>query len=320
MRRREFIAALGSTAAWPVVARGQQTAIPVVGLIHIGAERDTRIDAIYRGLNEAGFFDGRNVIVDFRPTPNRSGVPALVSDLVRKKVAVIFGQAATALAAKAATSTIPIVFGGSSNPIAEGLVDSYSRPGGNVTGVLMRAGEEPTKVLELIHDFLPAINDVGLLIYPTVSAEHDAAAIEQSARTMGIKITMARASAESEFNAAFQSFAQARAGAVLVVDNVYLDTRRDGLVALAMRYALPAASNNREFAMAGGLASYGANIDDAARQCGVYIGRILKGEKPADLPVLQPAKFELVINLKTAKTLGLTVPPTLLARADEVIE
>jgi putative tryptophan/tyrosine transport system substrate-binding protein len=282
--------------------------------------RATRGLTLYRGLAETGFIDGRNVVVNFRTTPNQDGVPALVADLVQKQVAVIFGQAPTALVAKAATSTIPIVFGGSSDPISQGLANSYSRPGGNVTGVTIRAGDEPTKVLELLHELLPAVTNIGMLIYPSKATEQDATVVAAAARTMSIRVIVARASAESEFDAAFAGLARARAGAVLIDDTVYFDTRRDKIIALAERHALPAASNNREFAIAGGLASYGASIDDTARQCGVYVGRILKGEKPADLPVLQPTKFEFVINLKTAKALGLEIPSSMLARADAVIE
>jgi putative tryptophan/tyrosine transport system substrate-binding protein len=320
MKRRAFIAALGAAAAWPVVARAQQAAMPVVGFIHIGTGRDSRIDAFYKGLSEVGFTDGNNVIVDFRPTPNPKGIPAQIADLVQKRVNVIAGQTPTALAAQSATRTIPIVACGGNDPIRDGLVASYNQPSGNITAVTIRAGDEPIKLLELLRDLLSSVTNVGMLIYPTKLTEEDAERVDTAAQTLGLKITLARAAVEDEFDLAFAHFAQAGVTAVLLEDNVYFDVRRSLLLMLARRHGLPAVSNNREFAVAGGLASYGANIDDVARNCGIYAGRILKGERPADLPVLQPTKFDLVINLKAAKTLGLTVPPSLLARADEVIE
>ena len=324
MRRREFITILGgAAAACPLAARGQQP-MPVVGFLEIRAVGDTdttRTAAFAQGLNETGFFDGRNVIVDIRTADNLDELPALATDLVRRKVAAIFGSAPAAISARKATAAIPIVFATAGDPVAEGLVSSLNRPGGNVTGVRVRAGDEPTKMLELMHELVPRATTIGVLINPAFpSAEHDATKVAAAGHSLGLAVIIVRAKLENEFEAAFASLAQAGAGAVLVLDTRYFDTRRVQIVAMAARYSIPAASQPYEFAVAGGLFSYGASINEAIRQGGVYVGQILKGERPADLPVLQPMKFELVINLKAAKALILDVPEALLARADEVIE
>jgi putative tryptophan/tyrosine transport system substrate-binding protein len=272
-------------------------------------------------LNE--IIDSRNVVIERPKLTNPDELPALVADLLQHKPSVIYaGDLGTAIAVKKATSTIPIVVTSANDPTSVGLAASIARPGGNVTGNRLRAGEEPTKLLELLHELVPPATTIGLLINPAadVGAERDAGSVEVAGRNMGLKIVVARVNEEGELATIFATLAQARLGSVVVNETRYLAVRRSQVAALAIRYSLPAIGASREFALAGGLASYGANINDGFRQAGVYVGRILKGEKPGDLPILQPTKFDLVINLRTAKALGLEIPPQLIARADEVIE
>jgi len=325
MRRRAFIAGLGAAAAWPVVARGQQPAMPVVSYLQFGAIRadltEGRNKALLIALSQAGFDNGRNVFVDAIPVPNVDQLPAAIAAQVQRKVAVIVGILDVAMAAKAVTSTIPIVFATVDDPVKAGVVSSYSRPGGNVTGVRVRAGDEPAKLLELLHELFPGAATIGVLVYRGgTGTAQDLASIEAAAQLIGLHSVVTPVSSETELDAAFADFAEAKVDALLINNHRYFDLRREQIIALATRYRLPAASLPREFAVAGGLVSFGSDLNEGIKQAGIYIGRILKGEDPGDLPVLQPTKFDLVINLKAAKALGLTIPPSLLVRADEVIE
>jgi putative ABC transport system substrate-binding protein len=314
------MAALGSAAAWPMMARSQQTpTMPVVGFI------DTRSAGAYepfvQGLSELGFVDHRNVIIDHRSTSNVDQMPAIAIELVQNQVAVLCGPANAILAAKLQTATIPMVFIGATDPVAVGLVSSFNRPGGNITGVRLNAGDLPSKQIQVLHGLVPAASKVGLLINPLFpTSEPEAAAASVAAHMVGMDAMVERVRAENEYDAAFASFASESVGAILVIANVSFGSHRGALAELASNRGLPFFSQSKEFSAAGGLASYGPDVPDVIRQAGTYVGRILKGEKPADLPVSQPTRFELVINLKTAKALGITVPPSLLARADEVIE
>jgi putative ABC transport system substrate-binding protein len=319
MHRRTFIAGLGGAAAWPVVARTQQTTMPVVGYV------DVRPSAyklsFYQGLNELGFIDHRNVMIDYREVSEIGQLPAIAVEMVRNKVAVISSATPAIIAAKAVTSTIPMVFIGAPDPVAVGLVAGFNHPGGNVTGVRLVAGDLPSKQIELVHELLPDATKVGLLMSPGFpNGEPEAAAASDAAHRLGLTPIVERVMAETEIEPAFARFKEMGANAVLVIANVFFGQYRDRFVALAMRYGIPMFAQSRFYPVGGALASYGTNYPDVIRQAGTYVGRILKGEKPADLPVLQPTKFDLVINLKTAKALGLTVPPSILARADEVIE
>jgi putative tryptophan/tyrosine transport system substrate-binding protein len=325
VKRREFIAGLGGAAASPLVARAQQSAVPVVCYLQFGATRgdltEGRAQAFLFGLSQAGFNNGRNVIVDPVPVPDQDRLPAIAAKQVERHVSVIFGVLIAAIAAKAATSTIPIVFASTDDPISVGLVSSYNKPGGNVTGVQMRAGDEPAKLIELLHEILPTAETIGALVFRgNTGWTQDAGPIEAAARSMAMRIHTTVVSNENEFEAAFAGFSEAKVSAVLVHDDRYFDRRRDRIVALAIQRELPIAASPREFSVAGGLVSYGADLNDSIRQAGVYVGRILKGENPGDLPVSLPTKFVLAVNLKTAKTLRIVVPQSLLARADEVIE
>jgi putative ABC transport system substrate-binding protein len=320
MRRREFLAALGcAAAAWPMVARAQQPALPVVGFVGMRTTTEG-YGSFVRGLNETGFVDHQNVALDFRLAQDAE-LPAMAVDLTRNKVAVICGPANAIAAAKAATDVIPMVFIGGTDPIAAGLVLSFNRPGGNVTGVRLNAGELPEKSVELLHELLPTSKTIGLLINPKfINAEPDTVVMLRVADALGIKVIVDRIIVENELDLAFERFAQKGVDAVLVNENLFFVAYRDRVTSLAIRYKIPLAATSRYFTRAGALMSYGADVPDAVRQAGIYVGRILRGEKPADLPVLQPTKFDFVINLKTAKALDITVPPALLARADEVIE
>jgi putative tryptophan/tyrosine transport system substrate-binding protein len=327
MRRREFIAGLGGAAAWPVVARAQQSSMPVIG--YVGAQSAelwaARVRAFRQGLSEAGFVEGQNVMIEFRWAEDRyDRYPALIADLVRRKVAVIVtpGSTPAIVAAKAATTTIPIVFLTAADPVQAGLVASLNRPGGNLTGVTALSLELSSKQIELLHEFAPTARSMALLVNPTnpVLAETQSKDLPATAHKLGLGLHILRASAEREFEDVFAAITKLGIGGLVIGGETLFTTGSKKLAALALRNRVPAIYQFREFAIADGLMSYGASLSDAHRLAGVYTGRILKGEKPADLPVEQATKFELVLNLKTAKALGLDVPPTLLARADEVIE
>jgi putative tryptophan/tyrosine transport system substrate-binding protein len=319
MKRREFIAGLGS-AAWPLAARAQQATIPVIGYVStLTQDADRRTRAAYRrGLGEQGYVEGRNVEILYRYREGEEWEPdrmsSVIEDLVHHRVAAIYveGGPPFVRSAKAATATIPIVFVNGTDPVASGIVASLNRPGGNVTGIYFRAQELTAKRLELMHEVVPAVTSIGFLS-GAASGPQEA---EAAARILGVRLTILEARTASAIESAFTKFAERRIGALLVGFNV----QAPQIVALAARYRLPAIYAARDAIEAGGLMSYGASVADATRIAGIYTGRILKGEKPADLPVQQSTKFEFVINLKTAKALGLTIPETLLATADEVIE
>jgi putative tryptophan/tyrosine transport system substrate-binding protein len=326
MRRREFIAGLGSTAAiWPLAARAQQSALPVIGFVYLGSADASAgyLAAFRKGLGETGYVEGQNVTVEYHWLEGQyDRLPALAADLVRRRVAVIAtGTASAAIAAKAATATIPIVIPITADPVKAGLVESFNRPGGNVTGIALLTVELDAKRIELLREIAPKAEIIGALMDSSrFEAETQLKSVQDAAQAVGRRLVVASARNESEFDAAFEILARERAGALLVSASPLFTSRRDHLVALAARHTIPSVFQFREYVTAGGLMSYGASVTEAYRQAGVYAGRILRGEKPSDLPVVQPTKFELVINLKTAKALGLEVPPALLSRADEVIE
>ena len=325
MRRREFIAALGSVAVWPLTARGQQPLMPVVGFLHARSPDDVayQVAAFRHGLGEAGYIEGESVSIQYRFALGDYGqLPEMAAELVRRPVAVLVaGSDPAALAAKAATSNIPIVFAVGSDPIKLGLVASVSRPGGNATGMNILTSALEAKRLGLLHELMPQAAIIGVLMNPNNSTtEGQLRDLHEAARAIGLQIHALRSSTDAEIDAAFEAVAQQHIAVLVVASDPFLDTRRDKIVALAQHHSVPAMYQFREHAVAGGLMSYGINLPDVYRQLGIYTGQILKGTKPADLPVMQPTKFELVINLKTAKALGLEIPPQLLALADEVIE
>jgi ABC-type uncharacterized transport system substrate-binding protein len=326
--RRKLITLLGGVAAaWPLGARAQQQAMPVVGFLNAVSREGfaERIAAVRQGLKEAGYVEGENVTIEYRWAENQlDRLPALAADLVRKRVAVILatGGTAPAIAAKAATSTIPIVFTIPEDPVQLGLVASLSKPGGNLTGVNLFVGELVAKRLELLRELVPAMSRVAVFVNPANStrAESQVREVESAGHAMGLRIQIFNAGTGWEINAAFATLARERPDALFVSPDPYFVVRRVQIATLAARHAIPTSFSVREAVEAGGLVSYGTNIVDTYRQAGVYTGRILKGAKPAELPVVQSSKFELVINVQTALMLGLTVPPSLLATADEVIE
>jgi len=326
MRRREFVTLLGTAAAaWPLTVRGHQPATPVIGFLGGGllAERRPLLVAFRQGLAEAGYVERQNVAIEYLWAEGQyDRLPALAADLVRRQVTVLVaGDGPSALAAKAATTTIPIVFSTGIEPVQAGLVASLSRPGGNLTGFNLIAGPLPAKQLGLLHELVPAAKTMGMLINPNnANAERDAATVQEAARSIGLRVLVIRAVAESDFETVFATMTREGAGALLVNSDVFFTGRRDQIIALAARHALPLMSAWREFPLAGGLISYGPSLAAAYRQIGAYTAKILNGAKPADLPVMQPTTFELVINLKTAKALDLNVPLHLEQLADEVIE
>jgi len=326
MRRRDFITLVsGAAAGWPLAARAQQPAMPVMGFLNSASPEPyaPMVAAFREGLKEVGYVEGRNVAIEYRWAEGQfDRLPSLAAHLIEQHVVVIatFGFPAT-LAAKSATSTIPIVFITGGDPVNFGLVTSLNRPGGNVTGINMMLGALGPKRLELLHELVPAATTIGILINPNSPITDTHLALEQAAaREMGQQVIVGRASAKDDLDAAFAMFAERAAGALIINDDPFFTTSGQQLVALAARHRLPTIYYQRPFTTWGGLMSYGPSMMDTYRQAGIYAGRIMKGEKPADLPVQQPTKFELVINLGTAKALSLTVPDKLLALADEVIE
>jgi ABC-type uncharacterized transport system substrate-binding protein len=326
LRRRDFITFLGGAVAWPLAARAQQPAMPVIGFLEIRSPEmiAERLRAFRQGLKETGYVEGENIAIDYRWAEQMERLPDLAAQLVRRQVAVIVtaGGFTTALAAKDATTTIPIVFAVSDDPVKHGLVASLARPGGNLTGINLLSTELTAKRLELLREMLPRASRIAVLVNPpnTVNTQTTLREVEAAARAMGLQIQIFNASTSREIDAAFAAFGRERPDAVFVGQDAFYNGRRLQLANWASRHALPMTSGSRDICEVGGLMSYGVNIVDAYRQEGVYTGRVLKGAKPADLPVEQFAKFELVINAQTARMLGLDVPPTLLARADEVIE
>jgi len=325
MRRREFITLLGGTAAaWPFAARAQQPTMPVVGFLRSATLADVPhwVAAFRQGLKEAGFVEGQNVAIEFRSADNQlDRLPALVADLIRQPVAIIVGNTDAALAAKAATTTVPIVFASGSDPVRDGLVASLNRPGGNVTGLVYFAAVLGAKRLELLRQLVPGATTIAVLVNPnTPLTEAERKDVQAAAQAIGQQLIIIDISSDRDIETAFAAFVQRGAGALLVGTGGFLNSNRERIAAVANRHALPASYSQREGVVAGGLMSYGPSISDAYRQAGIYSGRILNGEKPADLPVIRSTKFELVLNLKTAKALGLTIPPSLLVAADEVIE
>jgi putative ABC transport system substrate-binding protein len=326
MKRREFITILSGAAAWPLAPRAQQPAMPVIGFLHSGSPEPNanRVAAFRKGLAEAGYVEGQNVVIEFRWAAGQDDrLPDLAADLIRQRVAVIATPASTpaALAAKAATTSIPIVFAIAADPVALGLVASLNRPGGNATGVSFQFVELMSKQLGILRELVPAANRFVALVNPN-SAFTDAVVkdLQASASALGLPIEILHAGTAREIDAAFANLVQKPGGALLVGPDAFFTNRRAQIVTLAARHALPAIYYVREFAEIGGLMSYGTNVVNGNQLTGIYVGRVLKGEKPADLPVVQPTKFELVVNLNTARALGIQVPPTLLALADEVIE
>jgi putative ABC transport system substrate-binding protein len=326
IKRRELITLLGGTALWPLGAYAQQPAMPVIGYLSARSPEDTAhlVEAFRRGLGETGFFEGHNVTTEYRwALGHQDRLPALAADLVQKPVTVLVstGGESAALAAKAATSTIPIAFIIGGDPVKLGLAASYRRPGGNATGISILTATLEPKRLELLRELMPHVSTIGALLDPNFPPyEGQLRDLREAARMLDLQVQELRASTDAEIDLAFETVARQRIAALTVVAGPFFDTRREKLVDLAVRHAVPTMYHFREFPVAGGLISYGIDSRVSYRHIGVYAGGILKGEKPAELPVLQPTKFELVINLKTAKALGLKVPLTLQVAADEVIE
>jgi putative ABC transport system substrate-binding protein len=327
MQRREFITLLGgaAAAAWPLAARAQQPAMPMVGFLNPGSSEATRyqVTAFVQGMSQTGYVEGRNVSIEYRWANNEyDQLPALAADLVRRQVAAIAVVAPVgALAAKQATRSIPVVFAVGSDPVKDGLVGSLNRPGGNITGATFFANLLDSKRLGLLHQFVPDANVIAALLNPkNANFELEKNETQEAARTLGLELVLLQASTEREIDDSFMTLTQQHAATLFVAGDAFLGGHAEQIAKLAVRDGIPTSFGLREQAAAGGLMSYGASITEAVRQAGNYVGRILKGEKPADLPVQQPTKFEFVINLKTAKALGLTIPQSMLLLADEVIE
>ena len=325
IRRREFIVTLcGAAATWPIAARAQQPAMPIIGFLNSTSPNgyEPMVAAFRQGLKETGYIESQNVAIEYRWAGGQyDRVPALAGELVRRRVVVIVANTPANLAAKAATSTIPIVFTTGGDPVQMGLVASLNRPGGNVTGVALLLTEVAPKRLELAHEMVPTATVIAVLLNPTnPNSEAELKDLQAAADNLGLQLQVLHASVEHDFDTIFASLAQRVAGALVIMDDPFFSARIKQLAALTLHHAVPTIAYAREFVVAGGLMSYGADTPDAYRLAGIYAGRILKGEKPADLPVQQSTKVELLVNLKTAKTLGITVPLPLSGRADEVIE
>jgi putative ABC transport system substrate-binding protein len=326
MKRREFITLIGSAATWPLAARAQQTAIPIIGFLDTGSQAaNAHLVAAFReGLNEIGYAEGKNVMIEYRwANGEYDRLPQLAAELVRIPVSVLAtgGGEPAAQAAKSATTSIPIVFDAGRNPVELGWVASLNRPGGNMTGVNQMVQELAAKQLGLLHELVPQAHVIAMLVDPNYPMTEAIVRNAQTAtRALDCNLQPMTAGSDRDIDTVFMTLAQQRTGALFVASAPFFYNRRDRIIGLAARHAIPTLYVRREFAAGGGLMSYGTSLSDTYRQVGVYAGRVLKGEKPADLPVVQPTKFELVINVKTAKALSLTVPPTLLARADEAIE
>jgi ABC-type uncharacterized transport system substrate-binding protein len=327
MRRREFFTLVGGLAAWPLAARAQQPAMPVVGFINAAAAQGYKqqLSAFLKGLSEAGYVDGRNVTIEYRWAEEQNDrLPTMAADLVRRQVAVIAATSTpAALAAKAATTAIPVIFETGADPIKIGLVTNLNRPGGNVTGVTQSNTEMAPKRLQLLHELLPTARVIALIVNPALtvpSAEAIAGEVLTAASTLGLELQVLNVTSGSDINAAFAKAVQIGAGGVVVASNVLFVGQTEQLAVLGLQHAMPTIYQSHRFAAAGGLVSYGSEITEAYRLAGIYTGRVLKGDKPADLPVQQATKVELIINLRTVKVLGITVPNTLIGRADEVIE
>jgi len=324
MRRRDFFAVVVGSVTWPIAARAQQQAMSVIGLLTATNLNFDQFKSVPKGFADGGYAAARNLAIIYRSADGQfDRLSMLAADLVDRKVSVILaiGGPVPARAAKAATSKIPIVFAYGGDPVSDGLVASLNRPGGNVTGVTFIGTTLTTKKLELLREIAPGVTDIGLLVNPAGTlAETQIKDMKEAVQKLGLRLHVANVSSQGEIDAAFAAISQAKVGALVVGTDPIFAASRGQLIALAARYKIPAIYNIREYSEAGGLMSYGGSLTDAWRQAGIYVSRILKGEKPADLPVIQPTKFELIINLKTAKALGLTVPPQLVARADEVIE
>jgi putative ABC transport system substrate-binding protein len=326
VRRRAFIALAGATAAWPLAARAQQPAMPVVGFLGApsAAPYARYVAAVHQGLKEVGYIEHQNVAMEYRWADGQyDRLPALAADLVSRRVAVIvpIGGAPATVAAKETTSTIPIIFNLGADPIELGLVANLNRPGGNITGIAIMAVEIETKRLELLHELAPTSTSIAILLNPSnAQSQTQEREAQRAARVIGRQVLVLKAGSEHEIERAFATLVRERAGALLVGGDTFFNSQAILFVVLTARHAIPTIYPWRSYVDAGGLMCYGASLLDAYRQTGVYTGRVLRGEKPADLPIVQPTKFELVINLKTARAVGIALPPTLLARADEVIE